>query len=101
MLDPNVIRKNPDLVRKGLADKGESGEALEWFLQRDKEWRALQDELGKNNAEQKAVTAAIFQKKRDEQDATAELAAKSQLERRGKEVAEQEKRLKEDLRKLL
>jgi seryl-tRNA synthetase len=100
MLDVNLIRKQPDFVRKGFADKGDTGESLEWFIQRDKELRVLTDELGKNNAEQKKLTEAIFQKKKDGQDAAAELAAKAQLETRGKEVAEQEKRLKADLNTL-
>jgi seryl-tRNA synthetase len=89
MLDPNFIRKNPEMVRKGLADKGESGESLEWFLQRDKEWRRATAEEEQLAAQQKKMSGP------DQRAAAAEIKTKR------KELSDQAERLKEDLRRLL
>jgi len=101
MLDPNFIRKNPDLVRKGLADKGESGESLEWFIQRDKEWRAAQKEQNDIEQERNALSKLIGGKKQKGEDAAAEMAKVADLNVKYKAVSERSDALKEDLRTLL
>ncbi len=101
MLDPNLIRKQPELVRKGLADKGESGEALEWFLQRDKEWRAAQKEQNDIEQERNALSKVIGGKKQRGEDAALEMAAVAEQNAKYKTVSERSDALKEDLRTLL
>jgi seryl-tRNA synthetase len=101
MLDVKLIRKQPDLVRKGLADKGESGEALEWFLQRDKEWVRLVAESEKLVAEQNRLQGEIDRKRGKGEDGAAEVAAKAELKARHKPLADQAEALKADLQKLL
>ena len=101
MLDVNLIRKQPELVRKALADKGETGSSLEWFLQRDKELRELVHEHETARAEQNRLSPAIGQKKAKGEDASAELAAVAQLKARQKDLAEKAEVLKADLNKLL
>jgi seryl-tRNA synthetase len=101
MLDVNLIRRQPDVVRKGLADKGETGESLEWFIRRDKELRELVTQAEQTRAEVKKVQDVITKKRRENQDAAAELAAKTALEAREKELTDKEKPLKEDLKRLL
>jgi seryl-tRNA synthetase len=101
MLDVNLIRKQPDLVRKGLADKGESGESLEWFLQRDKELRELVTEHEKLRAEQNKLSQTVGQKKQKGEDASAEMALVPGLKARQKELADKADVLKLDLNKLL
>jgi seryl-tRNA synthetase len=101
MLDVKLIRKQPDLVRKGLADKGESGEALEWFLQRDKEWVRLVAESEKLVAEQNRLQGEIDRKRSKGEDGAAEVAAKAELKARHKPLADQAEALKADLQKLL
>lgn len=101
MLDVNLIRKQPDLVRKGLADKGETGDSLEWFLQRDKELRELVHEHETLRAEQNKLSQAIGQKKGKGEDAAAEMASVAQLKGRQKELADKADVLKADLNKLL
>ena len=101
MLDVNLIRKQPDLVRKGLADKGESGESLEWFLQRDKEFRKVATEEEQLTAQLKKITESIGAKIQRGEDASAERAAVGEMKIKQKELSEQKERSKEDLRKLL
>jgi seryl-tRNA synthetase len=101
MLDPNFIRKNTDLVRKGLADKGESGESLEWFIQRDKEWRAAQKEQNDIEQERNALSKVIGGKKQKGEDAGVEMAKVTELNVKYKAVSERSDALKEDLRTLL
>jgi len=101
MLDPNFIRKNTDLVRKGLADKGESGESLEWFVRRDKEWRAAQKEQNDIEQERNALSKTIGAKKQKGEDAAPEMASVADLNTKYKAVSERADAMKEDLRTLL
>src|SRR5437773_2675285 len=101
MLDPNFIRKNPDQVRKGLADKGETGESLEWFIQRDKELRRLITEEEQLAAQQGRMGEAIAAKKKSGEDAAAEIASVAEIKAKRKELSEKVEPLKDDLRKLL
>ena len=59
MLDPNVVRENPDLVRKGVKDRGGNPALVDEFLRVDTAWRELtgkienlrarKNKLGKND----------------------------------------------------
>jgi seryl-tRNA synthetase len=62
MLDPAFIRKNPDLVRAKLADRGDTSN-LDWFVQRDREYRSVTTELQQVQARQKAVSKEYGAKK--------------------------------------
>ena len=44
MLDVNVIRSNPDMIRTMLRNRNKDEEILDRFLAADSEWRALTDE---------------------------------------------------------
>jgi seryl-tRNA synthetase len=44
MLDANIIRANPDAIRKMMIDRNKDPLILEEFLSADSEWRALTDE---------------------------------------------------------
>ena len=101
MLDVNLIRKQPDVVRKGLADKGETGEALEWFLQRDKEYRKLVTEEEQLASQQKKLGDALAVKMKSGEDAAADKATLADLKTKRKEFSDKAETLKEDLRKLL
>ncbi len=100
MLDPAFIRKNPDLVRKKLGDRGDTSN-LDWFLQRDKEFRGVTTELQQVQARQKAVSKEYGAKKGKGEDTTAEAAEAETLKAKEKDLAEREAVLKEDLKKLL
>ena len=44
MLDVNVIRSNPDMIRTMLRNRNKDEEILDRFLAADSEWRSLTDE---------------------------------------------------------
>ncbi|MCG3133033.1 MAG: Serine--tRNA ligase [Planctomycetes bacterium] len=100
MLDVAFLRKNPDAVRKGLADKGETAN-LDWFLSRDKEYRALLADQQAIAARQNALSPLIGEKKKKGEDCASLMAEADELKAKQKEFAEKEPVLKEDLRKLL
>lgn len=100
MLDPAFIRKQPEAVRKGLADKGEAGD-LDWYLQLDKDRRAVLTEKEQIAARQNQVSAAIGAKKRTGEDCAAEMAEAESLKAKLKHLDEREAVLKEDLIRIL
>ena len=66
MLDPKKIRENPELVREAIRKKQELDALplVDEFLQQDERRRALQAELDRLRAEQKALSRKIGEKKR-------------------------------------
>jgi len=100
MLDPAFIRKNPDAVRKGLADKGESGD-FDWYLQLDKDRRTVLTEKEKAAAGQNRVSAAIGAKKKRGEDCADEMAEAEALKAELKRLEEREAVLKQDLIRIL
>jgi len=79
MLDPNVIRENPDLVRKKVKDKGVDPKLVDQFLTTDEKWRqevskvdelrAQKNKLGKDDRDKarkiKEQTKSIEEKLKD------------------------------------
>jgi len=66
MLDPRKIRENPELVREAIRKKQELDALplVDRFLELDERRRALQAELDRLRAEQKALSRKIGEKKR-------------------------------------
>ena len=60
MLDRNLIRKEPDLVRAGAKRKGIEAPVDE-FLQVDEKWRAVKHDLDVKNGEMNKVSKSIGQ----------------------------------------
>ncbi|MBI2033901.1 MAG: serine--tRNA ligase [Candidatus Liptonbacteria bacterium] len=57
MLDVNLIRKEPETVKKGIAAKGADPKLVDRFLKLDEEWRALTTEIDGLRNEQKKLGA--------------------------------------------
>jgi seryl-tRNA synthetase len=100
MLDPAFIRKNPDAVRKGLADKGDTSN-LDWYLQQDKDRRAVLTEKEQVAARQNQISKVVGAKKAKGEDCAAEMAEADSLKAKLKHLDEREAVLKEDLVRLL
>lgn len=56
MLDINLIRQNPDKVKKGISTKNASPKLVDKFLALDKEWRKLTKKIDNLRAEQKKLS---------------------------------------------
>jgi seryl-tRNA synthetase len=59
MLDINIIREQPDLVRKSLADRQEDTAPVEQILQLDMQRRQIIQEAESLKAERNAVSKEI------------------------------------------
>jgi len=100
MLDVAFIRRNPDAVRKGLRDKGETAD-LDWFLQLDKDYVTVLREQQSLRERQNRLSDAIGEKRRKGGTHEEESAEVADLKAKLKLLDEREPVLKEDLRRLL
>ena len=56
MLDINLIRQNPELVKNGIAAKNANPKLVDDFLALDKNWRKLTKEIDDLRAEQNKLS---------------------------------------------
>src|SRR5579864_1982201 len=56
MLDINLLREQPEKVKKGIAAKNHDPKKVDSFLALDEEWRKLTKEIGEKRAEQKKLS---------------------------------------------
>lgn len=102
MLDIKLIRDNPDVVRKGLTDRG--GKALpdlEKVLEKDKEWRAVVADLDVIRARRNVAADEIGKLKKEKKDAFTLIKEMEVLKTGLKEKEERERVLKEETEALL
>ncbi|MCB4756337.1 MAG: serine--tRNA ligase [Elusimicrobia bacterium] len=102
MLDIKLIRDNPDLVRKGLQDRGGRYlPDLEKAIQKDKEWRQLVTELDQLRAKRNANADAVGKLKKEKKDASLLLKEIEGVKAQLKEKEEKETAFTKDLEELL
>lgn len=94
MLDRELLRRSPDLVREGISRKGLDPALVDAFLEADAKWRAVRSELegiqAEGNRIAKSIGALMAQGKRDEAEA-AKAESKAMKERApGLEAQERE-----------
>jgi len=56
MIDPKIIRENPDLVRKSLEARQASVEDFENYIEKDEKWRKYLQEIENLTHELKKIT---------------------------------------------
>ncbi|MCL2032023.1 MAG: serine--tRNA ligase [Methanomassiliicoccaceae archaeon] len=70
MLDVNVIRTQPEMIRQMLADRNKDAEILDRFLSADSEWRRLTDDNNRLRKVRNEVSVQISKmEKGDEKEA--------------------------------
>jgi len=89
MLDINLIRNNPDFVKKGIEKKKVDPKLVDKFLRLDKEWREKVKILDDLNSEQKKISKEIGQNQ------SQDLISKAQLIKQRISELEEEKRILE------
>lgn len=87
MLDINLIREKPDLVRKALQDRQMESDSIDSILQLDEQRRTLLSEVEKLKAERNVVSKEISQLK----DATARQSKIEAMRLVGDKIAELDK----------
>jgi seryl-tRNA synthetase len=74
MLDRKLLREQPELVRRAIADKNEAAD-LDHFLEVDAQWRAQLAEVEQLKARRNEASEAIGRARKEGRDAAAEIAA--------------------------
>lgn len=64
MLDPKLIRNNPEAVRKGLKNRKEEASLVDRFLAVDEEWRKLTNEVDELKAKRNKASDQIGEMKK-------------------------------------
>lgn len=101
MLDPRLIRTEPDKVRRGLESRGEDTAQLDRFLALDEERRRLLTEVEALKAERNRVSEEIAKMKREKIDATAEIERMRGVSQNIKELDQKESELASELEAIL
>jgi seryl-tRNA synthetase len=94
MLDPKLVRENPDLIRKDLEKRNDSAklELLERVVAQDAEWRKLTEEVNSLRHERNDIAKKVAETKKAKGDASALLARASEIP---KKIEEDGARLEE------
>jgi len=101
MLDPKMIRSEPDKVRQALINRKADTSVLDNFLQLDEKRRALLYECEQLKAERNAVSEHIAAMKKNKEDATSEIErmrkVSSRIKQMDSEIADIEARAEDIL----
>lgn len=97
MLDPKLIRNNPDAVKQSLKNRKADASLVDRFLQVDEEWRKLVTEIEEMKSKRNAASDNIGKMKAKKQDAAAAIAEMKALSSRIKELDEEQKKIEERL----
>lgn len=101
MLDPRLIRANPDIVRQGIRNKKENEVALDEFLRVDQLWRGMLAEADQLKALRNTVSEQIAKMKKAGEDASAEISRMRDVSDRIKEMDGQIRELEDHLQRIL
>ncbi len=100
MLDPKLIRNNPDAVKKGLKDRKADASFIDRFLAVDEEWRKLTAEVDELKARRNKASEQIGKLKKEKKDAEGLLREMKELSARIRELDEEQKKIEQRLNEL-
>jgi seryl-tRNA synthetase len=96
VLDLKLIRSEPEAVRAALARRGDEA-GIDRVLELDARHRRLLTELEALRAEQNRASKAIGEAKRSGADASETIAAMEDVARRGRELSDEENKVRTEL----
>jgi seryl-tRNA synthetase len=96
VLDLKLIRSEPEAVRAALARRGDEA-GIDRVLELDARHRKLLTELEALRAEQNRASKAIGEAKRSGADASETIAAMEDVARRGRELSDEENKVRTEL----
>lgn len=99
MLDINLIRDNPEIIKKNL-EKRKDSEKIRWLddlSKKDKEWRSAKQELDNLRSKRNKISLEISQAVKQKKDISKLKKEASQIPDKIKESEEKEKQLKEKI----
>ena len=101
MLDPKIIRTDPEIVRKALAARNHPAEKLDEFLALDEKRRALLTEVEQMKAERNKISDKIAVMKRNKEDASDIIKEMQVFSSRIKEMDNTVRDMDEEFRNIL
>ncbi|MFQ6065151.1 MAG: serine--tRNA ligase [Candidatus Bathyarchaeia archaeon] len=103
MLDINLIREHPDVVRDSLKRRGDTEKLrmLDELIECDKKWRQALTNLNKLRHEKNVITTEIAQLKKEGKDAKKKIEQVDEIARKIQELKEEVDRSKEKMNRLL
>ncbi|MFA6250868.1 MAG: serine--tRNA ligase [Candidatus Shapirobacteria bacterium] len=99
MIDINIVRQNPDLVKQALKNRQKDGGLLDGVIEKDNQFRKILSEVEEIRAEQNALNRSFKGKPNEEQIETAG-EIKEKLKTKEQELKEAEKQLNETLEEI-
>ncbi|MFH1361164.1 MAG: serine--tRNA ligase [bacterium] len=100
MLDPKLIRNNPESVKKGLKLRQADASLIDKFMAIDEEWRKLTSEVEELQAKRNTVTEQIAQMKKNKEDATPAIAEMREVSSRIKALIERQREVEVEVQKV-
>ncbi|MFH1684399.1 MAG: serine--tRNA ligase, partial [Candidatus Margulisiibacteriota bacterium] len=97
MLDPKLIRNNPDAVKRGLKNRKADASLVDSFLTVDEEWRKLTVEVDELKAKRNKASDQIAEMKKKKQPADEIIAETKTLSSRIKELDEEQRKIEQRL----
>lgn len=91
MLDPKLIRNNPEIVRAGLKNRKADASLLDRFLEIDEEWRRLTLQIDTLKAERNKVSDNVAEMKAKKENTDALIADMKKVSARIKELEAEQK----------
>ncbi len=100
MLDPKLIRNDPEAVRKALKNRHSDPLLVDSFLKKDEEWRLLTLGIEEKKAKRNQISEKIGEMKKNKENADKPMAEMKQLSGEIKELEGVYKITEEDLRNI-
>jgi seryl-tRNA synthetase len=100
VLDPKLIRNNPEAVKKGLKNRRADASLVDRFLAVDEEWRKLTAEIDELKAKRNKASDQIGEMKKKKQKADDAIAEMKGLSSKIKELDEEQKKIEERLNEI-
>ncbi len=98
MLDPKLIRNNPEAVKKGLKNRKAEASLVDRFLAVDEEWRKLTTEIDELKAKRNKVSDQIGEMKKKKEKADDLIAEMKGFSSRIKELDDEQRKIEERLK---
>ena len=100
MLDPKLLRNNPEAVKKALKERKEDASLVDKFLAIDEEWRKLTVQIDELRAKRNKDSNQVGGMKKSGQKADDVIVEMKQLSTKIKELGEEQKKTEEKLKEI-
>ncbi|RME79218.1 MAG: serine--tRNA ligase [Methanobacteriota archaeon] len=101
MLDVELLRTKPELVKEKFSQRGEDVTKVDTFLSLDKEWRELKGSLDSRRAEKNKITKEIGAMLKEKKDASELIKKSKEMEKEIKSMEDREEELRKAIKDML